>query len=110
MNLNNKWIYFLLILLIIMSAINLWISGNSIERNFKYSLHRDSTIQLRIDSIMQSVNDFRTIYSNDRLIADNEHKIINNYVTYNQKKNELLQNPIDSVYNWTKHKLNTRAR
>ena len=110
MNANNKWIYFLLILLIIMSTINIWMFRNSIDRNFEYSLNRDSTAQLKIDSIMQSINDFRTIYSNDRLIADKERKIINNYVTYNQKKNELLKNPIDSVYNWTKYKLGSRSR
>lgn len=117
MNTNNnealrfKWLYIIGGLIVLLGTINLWMLFNSSKSIDNFSaLHRDSVIELKIDSVMQSVNDFREIYGNDRLIADKEQKIINNYSIYNQKKNELLKNPIDSVYNWTKHQLNLRAK
>ncbi len=108
---NNIWLYVLGGVIVLLAAINLWMLFNNSKSIDNFSaMHRDSVIELKIDSVMQSVNNFREIYGNDRLIADKEQKIINNYSIYNQKKNELLKNPIDSVYNWTKHKLNLRAK
>lgn len=117
MNTNNnealrfKWIYIIGGIIILLLVINLWmLFKNSKSIDTSSALHRDSIIELKIDSVMQSVNDFRVIYSNDRLIAEKEQKIINNHSIYNQKKNELLKNPIDSVYNWTKHQLGLRSK
>ncbi len=107
---ENKWLYILMILLIIISCVNIILTLQNTDKNFDYSLKRDSTIQLKIDSIMQSVNNFRDLYGNDRLLADKEQKIINNYTIYSTKKNELLKNPIDSVYNWTKYMLGSRTK
>ncbi len=100
----------IIILLMIISGVNLWLSLQNKETNNHYRIQRDSVIQLKIDSIMHSVNDFRDLYGNDRLLAEKEQKIINNYTIYNTKKNELLKNPADSVYNWTKHRLNLRTK
>lgn len=105
---NNKWIYALLIILILLVSLNLWLSNQSRSEK-EFTLQRDSIIQLKIDSISTAVNDFRELYGNDRLISNNEQIITNNYITYNRKKNELLKNPIDSIYNWTKHKLSMRT-
>lgn len=107
---ENKRLYVFIVILIIISCVNTWLTLQNRPTKYDYSLHKDLTLQLKIDSIMQSVNDFRDLYGNDRLLADKEQKIINNYITYNKKKNELLENPIDSVYNWTKYKLGLRAK
>lgn len=105
---NNKWIYLLLVILIIITAVNLWISNSS--RNEKeIILQRDSVLQLKIDSISQLVNDFRVLYGNDRLISDKEQKITNNYITYKNEKTQLFNHSADSVYNWTKHRLSLRT-
>lgn len=107
---ENKWLNVLIIILIIISCINLWFTLRNVKTDYNYSLQKDSTIQLKIDSLVKSVNDFRGLYGNDRLLADKEQKIINNYIVYNQKKNELFKNSADSVYNWTKHKLGSRSK
>ncbi len=105
---NNKWVYVLLAILIIISSVNLWIINQSRNEN-GLRLQRDSVLQVKIDSITQAVNDFRTLYGNDRLISDNEKKITNNYLTYKNEKTQLLKNSADSVYNWTKRRLGLRS-
>ena len=108
-NSNNKWIYILLLVLIIITTVNLWLSKSRSIENADINLQRDSVLQFKIDSVMQSVNDFRRLYGNDRLISYDEQKISNNNNSLKKKKDELLKNNSDSVYNWTKHMLNTRT-
>lgn len=104
-NQNNTWLYILLVIAILLICVNMWVNRRTDESAESNSLQRDSVIQLKIDSISQSVNDFKEIYLNDRLIEEDENEIISNRKTLKRKKDELFKNPIDSIYNWTKHKL-----
>jgi hypothetical protein len=107
---NNSWLYVMLGIVILLLCVNMWLNRRTNEQAEGCNLHRDSVIQLKIDSISQSVNDFKEIYINDRLIEDYENKITINRKTLNRKKDELFKNPIDSIYNWTKRKLSERTK
>jgi hypothetical protein len=106
---NNIWPYVVLGIVILLLCVNMWINRRINEQTEVNSLHRDSVIQLKIDSISQSVNDFKEIYLNDRLIEEDENEIITNRKTLKKKKDVLFKNPIDSIYYWTKHKLSERT-
>lgn len=108
-NQNNTMLYILLGILILLICVNMWISRRTYEHTEGNSLHRDSVLELKIDSISQSANDFREIYLNDRLIKEDENKIIVNRKTLKKKKDELFKNPTDSIYHWTKRKLSERS-
>jgi len=107
---KSAWLYIMLGIVIILLCVNMWLNRRTNESTEGNSLHRDSVIQLKIDSISQSVNDFKEIYLNDRLIEEDENEIITNRKTLNRKKDELFKNPIDSIYYWTKRKLSERTK
>jgi hypothetical protein len=107
---NNTWLYIMLGAVIVLLFVNMWLNKQTGEHTENSYLRRDSTIQIKIDSISESVNDFKEIYLNDRLMEEDENKIIANRKTLKRKKDELFKNPIDSIYNWTKHKLGERTK
>ena len=108
-NQNNTWLYIMFGIVILLVCINMWVNRRTNEHTAGNSLHRDSVIQLKIDSISESVNDFKEMYINDRLIKEDENKITVNRRTLKKKKDELFKNPVDSIYYWTKRKLGEQS-
>ena len=104
-NQKTAWLYIMLGIVIFLVCVNMWINRRTNEHSEGNSLHRDSVIQLKIDSISESVNDLMEIYLNDRLIEEDENKITINRRTLKKKKDDLFKNPADSIYYWTKRKL-----
>lgn len=72
---------------------------------------RDAEIEKRIDGIWLAIKKLdSTIQSRKDTIVQINHKIIENKISYENKKGEYNALPIDSAGNWVKWRLDERIR
>lgn len=94
---NNTQFIIMLAVVIIAIVLSSLIGWNCSKPDYT-NLKRDSIIEAKIDSVfnrLDSIDD--ALDMNNLLIGTNEKEIKNYYTVYNEKKNEILNSPVDTA-------------